>query len=474
MYSTRANVIRSLRFRLTAWNTALVCLVILLALAGVREGLRVALTNESVSVLREYAAELTFMVQQTYPDMPRLYDQMEGMDLSHEPHGLFLQLFDSRGNLLWSSSHTPKDLQLPPPRRQTELLSTAPQLRVLQQSVVMPDGDLLGTRVGMSLLTVNRDVARITQLSLIVAVVLLIAAPLGGYWLAGRATRPLSDIIVTARDLRPHDLTQRLPLRNTGDELDLLSQTINELLDRIGGYLSRHEDFVANAAHELRSPVTALQTSIEVALSTERSAEEYRELLYSVLADCQDLASLINQLLLLSEASRISAHGEISDLADAAHRSVDMFHGVAEEREVKIITHLEEACLVEARASHLRQLATNLIDNALKFTPAGGTVWVEVTADTQQRLTTLRVTDTGCGIPQQALARIFERFYQVDVSHDRSGQRRGTGLGLSICESIVQAYGGKIEILTPETGGTCVQIQLPLHIPTAAPPLSTA
>src|SRR5262249_25090465 len=154
---------------------------------------------------------------------------------------------------------------------------------------------------------VEEDISKLTQLMLIVGTILLIAAPLGGYWLAGRATQPLGEIIRTATNLHPSQLEERLPLRPTGDELDQLSATSNSLLDRIAAYLERNREFTANAAHDLRSPLAAIRSAVEVALNAPRSSQEYQDLLCDIVEQISDLSLLVNQLLLLAETDSADA-----------------------------------------------------------------------------------------------------------------------------------------------------------------------
>ena len=165
-------------------------------------------------------------------------------------------------------------------------------------------------RVGASLAIVEGDVATLSRLMVAAGVVILFVAPLSGYWLAGRATRPLAHIITTAARLRPSHMEERLPIRGTLDELDQLSATINRFLDLLGDYLERNREFVANAAHELRSPLAAVQSSVEVTLNSDRTVEEYQDLLAEIADQCGQLRVLVNQLLAAGRNRRPLAAGK--------------------------------------------------------------------------------------------------------------------------------------------------------------------
>lgn len=180
--------------------------------------------------------------------------------------------------------------------------------------------------------------ARVDQMVLIAAAGILLLAPLCGYWLASRAARTVGEIIQTASRLRPSHLDERLPVRGTGDELDQLAETVNGLLDRIAAYLQQRRDFVANSAHELRSPLAAIRSSVEVALSSGRSADEYEDLLVDILDQSGTLETLVNQLLLLSETEvdQLRKQGEQIAFDEIVSKSVEMFRGVAESKEVDL------------------------------------------------------------------------------------------------------------------------------------------
>jgi heavy metal sensor kinase len=313
---------------------------------------------------------------------------------------------------------------------------------------------------------VHTDVSRQGRLVLAAGVLILVVAPVVGYWLAGRATRPLAAMLRTAGRLRPDHLDERLPLHGTGDELDRLADTINGLLDRLAEHVARQREFTANAAHDLRSPLAALRTAIEVALDQERSPEEYRDLLGELAEDCQGLSVLVNQLLLLAEgdAGRLQPGSQVVRLDQLVTRSADMFRGVAESRGVELLTPVLAAAAVCGDATHLRQVIHNLIDNAIKYTPSGGKITVAVDAGglgLGLGQAVLRVEDTGTGITAEALPQVFDRFFRADRS--RSGG--GSGLGLSICQAIVTAHGGQIIVESSAGGGTCVTVTLPLAAP---------
>jgi signal transduction histidine kinase len=297
--------------------------------------------------------------------------------------------------------------------------------------------------------------------------------------LAGRTTRILADLIHTTDRLRPSELKERLPIRGTGDELDALARTINGLLDRIGDYLQQKHDFLANAAHELRTPLAAIRSSVEVAASGKPSEREFRELLDEVIEQCSALQSLVNQLLLLAEsdADRLLTSAEPVSLDELVGRAIDMFQGVAEFHGIELVANRLLPIAVIGNRHRLRQVLNNLLDNAIKFTaarsgdspPAGGQqpagtgrIDVRLVRDDQRQVAVLRVADNGIGIASESLPKVFDRFYRADRSRQREGGPGGSGLGLSICQAIVAAHHGTIGVTSEPGRGTTFTITLPL------------
>lgn len=451
---------RSLRFRLSVWNTAAVLLIVIVTLLGVREALRFALMTENDQVLVDDAHEVVLAVESFYPDLEGAYAEMQRKVAGHLDRQLFVRLLDADGKLVFQAGKPP-DLSdepwagLPP-------LMTIDGYRMASRAIMKPGVPSYTVQVGASLVTIQNDMFKLSRLMLAAGIVILFVAPVSGFFLAGRATRPLGRIITTAARLRPSRLKERLEIRGTGDELDKLSLTINHFLDMLRDYLERHREFVDNAAHELRSPLAAVQSAIEVTLNSDRSIEEYQEMLGEIADECGQLRLLVNQLLLLAETDGqrfpLIKHPVRLDLL--VERSADMFRGAAEERGVRFAASGGEPTTIAGDADRLRQVINNLIDNSLKFTPPGGHVLVTLRPDDDQQEVVLRVTDTGMGISEEDLPHIFERFFRGDKSRQRENFTSGSGLGLSICKSIVLAHGGKIEVESSTGKGAVFVVRL--------------
>lgn len=477
--------LRSLRFRLMLVNACVVLLASMATLFTLRAGMQFALLHELDQILSEDLSEVELALA-AVDDVrsSELREQLERKARGHVQHQWFVQLLpvaggrgsgftdgaadpipaDANG---WHSLNTPAFLSdLPRPLNSP---TTVEGFRIHTRTIGQGHGVPTQLRIGASLDLIRRDLALIDRIIGVALVLGLIMAPLGGYALAGVATRPLEQIIRTADRLRPEQFEERLPLRGRGDELDQLSMAFNRLLDRIASFLERNGDFLANAAHELRTPLAALRSTAEVALRSERSVTEYQELLGTIIDESETLELLVNQLLLLAEteasADAVVTHGELTDLGAIVEQACDMFAGVAESRSIELTWQTLPRIFVRGNRQHLRQVLNNLIDNAVKFTASGGRVGVRLDLGPAPHTARVVVSDTGIGIPAADQPRLFERFFRGERSHRRDLPTRGTGLGLSICEAVVKTHGGTIEVASEEGAGSSFAVTLPLGDP---------
>jgi len=495
-------VSRSLRFRLLLWNAGAVALTGLAILLAVRAGVRYTLLFELDQVLREDLREIELHLREGHLAWDQLTEELNHKAQGHDFHRWFVQFYDRAGQPTWASLNTPplpplaeealrqRAFSLSPADLVDPALEEDPALtgptsdtyRVSCLALSPPVGATAAVCVGCSQRYLVRDMATIDRLVFLVGLVVFLVSPLVGHLLTSRTIQPLARMIRTTARLRPGELAQRVPIRGTGDELDSLAQTINGLLDRIADYLQKEHDFLANAAHDLRTPLAAIQSSVEVALSGARSEEEYRELLGLVIEQCSALQTLVNQLLLLAEtdADRLRTDPEPVPLDQLAAQTAEMFAGVAEHFGVELVVGELPPVQVPGNRHHLRQVVSNLLDNAIKFTaarretpaaangaestarPPVGKVFLDLSVDAAAGEVRLRVRDTGIGIHPEDLPRIFDRFYRADKSRTRDGVAGGTGLGLSICRAVVEAHHGSIGVRSKLGQGTTVTVHLPL------------
>ena len=457
----------TLRVRLTLWNSAVVLLVTLAAFAAVAVGARAALYREADAVLRGEVRETAIAINDLSPDTDAVIAELRRKAAGHEERGWFTQLLTADGETLWRSASCPEKVAGFQPVRadEAEIVVQVGDYRYARRRILDAVGRVFHVRIGMSTKPLDQDISQLMRQLLPVGLGLVLLTPLAGYWLALRVTTPVAEILRTADLLKPTRLGDRLPVRGTNDELDRLARTINRLLDQVAEHVERQQQFVTDAAHELRGPLAAMQSSLEVAISRNRAVGDYRDTIADVLDESRHLSKLANDLLLLAETGGDEAVAvrDRVDLGNLLRQTVAMFAGAAEERAVRLSLDAgDDAAAVSADPSQLRRLIGNLLDNALRFTPATGSVAVTLRSDPASRGVEVTVADTGPGIEPGHLAHIFDRFYKVDTSRSHATAARGGGLGLAICRSIVERHGGRITVASRAGSGTTFTVRLPV------------
>lgn len=281
----------------------------------------------------------------------------------------------------------------------------------------------------------------------------------GGAWLARSALRPVQAMSRRARGITAEDLSQRLAVRGTGDELDHLAETLNGMLARLQEAFDDVRRFAADAAHELRTPLTALRGGIEVALRADRSPEAYRAVLASSLEEVDRVIRLAEGLLLLSRVRMgAPAPRQPVDLELLLLEVHDVGARLAAGRDVSVHLGHREALTVRGDRATLWRAVLNLVDNAVRYTPAGGRVELALERDGDHAVVAVR--DTGVGIDPLDVERIFEPFVRLDATQARADS--GAGLGLSIVRAVVLAHGGSLSVQSVPGAGSTFAIRLPL------------
>jgi heavy metal sensor kinase len=310
--------------------------------------------------------------------------------------------------------------------------------------------------------------------TLLVAVPLtLLLALAGGLFLASRALSPIDRVTRAAERFSGSDFSPRLNLPGPPDEVVRLAATFDRMLGRIEKAFLRERQFTADASHELRTPLALLMIRADLALQRPRNADDYRDALAQIRQDAMGMSRLLNDLLLLAraDAGREPLTLEPLALNDIVPDIVAGMLPLAEARGVQLNCLGKQSITVEADQTKLTQLVVNLMDNALKFTPAGGSI--SVVLRRRDPWAEIEVSDTGMGIPAQHRAHVFERFYRVDEARSRA--EGGTGLGLTICRWIAKAHGGDISIESREGEGSKFTVRLPAsHRKTANPGIELA
>jgi heavy metal sensor kinase len=289
--------------------------------------------------------------------------------------------------------------------------------------------------------------------------IILVLGSLGGWVLARRSLSPIGYIASKARSITSENLSERLKVRGTDDEMDDLIRTINEMIVRLEESFKRMAEFTADASHELKTPICALRGEAEVLLSKMRTAGEYQEGLAHFMEQFDHLNHMINDLILLSKFDTSQVELKIAPLRlDFLIKDLcNLFQILAEQKNIGLEMGTTEEVTMMGDKVRLQQLFTNLIDNAIKYTSKGS---VHVTVKKNENAAIVKISDTGIGISKEEQKDIFKRFYRVDKS--RSKETGGVGLGLSIVEWIAHAHKGRIEVYSKLNEGATFTVYLPI------------
>lgn len=458
---------RSIRFRLAAWYSTVLALS--LAIFGVFTWF--AVRETLFHAVDETLADRVEGVRRFMENQIGALSVEEIRDEFKEhsvlgPGGDVFQVCDARGVWLYRSASLENDavpIHLPatiPASGVVENRTVAgTSLRFLSRSVMV-----LGKSYTIQVAAPTHELVEgLTgfkwALILLVPVVLL-AATAGGWWMSRRALQPVDQVTATARSIGELNLSKRLPVPNTEDELQRLSETLNQMLERIEGAFRRMTQFTADASHELRTPVALIRTTSEVALRKHRSEPEYREALGEVHAESIRTSGLIDNLLTLAraDAGKETLVRTPVDLGSLILEVSGQAEKLARQNGIALVCPApEEIVTIDGDRGTLRRLFFILLDNAVKYTPSGGHIHVNIKSQLER--VTVEFRDSGVGISEQDLPHIFERFYRSDKS--RSRDSGGAGLGLSLAKWIVDAHGGLIEVESAPDSGSTFRVSLP-------------
>jgi heavy metal sensor kinase len=288
----------------------------------------------------------------------------------------------------------------------------------------------------------------------------------GGFVRVRRALEPVERITRKAEAITQHNLSERLPVVRSGDELERLSVSLNHMINRLEDAIHGSKQFVADASHELRTPLTVMRGELESLAQDAQLGRATRETLGSVLEEVERLAEIVESLFALSRLDAGEAHAEWLrfDLAELAATTAEQMSLLAEDKQVRVDCESTAGVTVEGDRARLKQVIVNLLDNAIKYTPRGGRVRLSVRRESGYAV--LDVADDGIGIPAEALPHVFKRFYRVDTS--RSREQGGAGLGLAIVKSICTAHGAIVEVASAPGRGSTFRVRQPLAAEAAA------
>lgn len=462
---------RSIRFRLTAWYAGLLLIVAVVFGAYTYTRLEAFLTEALVQILSSRAYKIAEPLVSHIPQTGENYVVSEvKARYSPEMNDRFIRITRGDSSILYVSgvpyngSFDPAEVPLhktPILERKTLRVTTQSGAKLLVTAYpVTTGGKHYLVEVGASEAGIDDVLARFITTLAIGLPMLVGVAIVGGYLLVKWALVPVQNIVGAAQEITLHHLDKRLPLVKTGDEIEKLSAALNQMISRLDRAFQMASRFTSDASHELRTPLTIIRGELETLLLDRNLPDDIAELLGSILEETERLSKIVEGLLALSRLDTGEAQLERVkvDLSELAATTADQMCLLAEEKGIRLSCDTTTRVKVEGDPAKLKQVLVNLLDNAIKYTPAQGAIHLSVA--TRDGSAFLNVSDTGPGIPEAALSRVFDRFYRADEV--RSREVEGTGLGLSIVRSVCAAHGGTITVENQKSGGCCFTVQLPL------------
>ena len=456
----------SIGVRLTLWYVAIFALGELVFGASMWLILRHNLYDLVDDGLESQVEDLkTFLGAQQKDAVPAKLREEIAATYGHEHAGDFLAVYDQSGEPIYRSAF----LQQYPIARWPDQL-TRPVFRTRRINgeyfrflfaKLNVDERVYTVEMGASADDAVETLQLFRSYVLVFALALLVVSTGVGSWMSRKALAPVDALVRTARNISGTSLNRRLQALKTGDELQRLTDTLNEMLDRIESAFQRISQFTADASHELRTPVSLIRTEAELALRRTRTESEYKESLRQILQEAERTTQLIEQLLELARAdsSRESLTLQSVNLTEVLRGVAASWQPVAAARAIRFATELcDLGVSVRGDQILLRRLADILLDNAFKYTPSPG--WVCLALEVRDDTAMITVRDSGMGIAQEEQEKIFKRFYRVDKA--RSREQGGAGLGLAIAEWIVLQHRGTISVESRLGEGATFRVKLPL------------
>ncbi len=467
----------SIRSKLTLWYVGLLGIILILfsvvlsyflsqrLYESIDNSLRVSATVVSRAALMKYN-------QNPFPGLDQFFEQFLGIGNLNK----FYRIYDGSGNVGPRSNNIDAS-QFPLTQHaytdalngeitfETFYLSDKQPIRVITMPVIRRGEMTNLVQVGTSLEAVHVTLRNLRIFLFTTVPIVLVVATVLGRFMARRALAPVKKITQTAQEIgEGANLSKRIPEPKVEDEIGQLAKTFNKMMNRLENSFAQVRQFSSDASHELRTPLTVLRGQNELILNKPRTPEEYQEVIFSNLEEISYMSKVLEDLFTISKSdeNQIQMDCKHIDLKQVIEEVCKHGQILADEKDIKIILAFLEPVLINGDMVRLRQMISNLLHNAIKYTQPGGEI--KISLENQKENAFLTVQDTGIGIPEEHVPLIFNRFYRVDKS--RSKEDGGSGLGLSICKHIIEAHKGKIEVESQPGVGTKFKIYFP-KIPTS-------
>jgi len=462
---------RSLRFRITALYAGLLAGALLIFGASVYLGLERYLYWDLQRALdadcRTIATQ--FLSQHPFKDANWLTDEIDE-DYSPEVNDRFIRVTQEGVGVLYVSrapkdgAFDPTEVQLPVQKEQNSSrkvkLEKGHHLLVDAMLYTSPDGSRFNVESGVPYHPIETVLHGLLVTFALYMPFIISLAVISGYWLMRRSLQPVDEITRRAEGITSSNLSERLPVIRSGDELERLSNSLNRMIQRLDEAFQHINRFSADASHELRTPLTILQLELEEIAQNQKLTSSLTDQIGSALEETERMSQIVGNLLAISrlDAGEVKMEKTELNLGELAASTADQMKLLAEEKGISFRSNVAAKVFVEGDRSRLQQVIVNLVANAINYTPEAGAVEVSVRGEGPRAI--LEVTDNGIGIPAQALPHVFERFYRADKARSRNSG--GAGLGLAIAKAICTAHGAEIKVWSQEGQGSRFQVVFPL------------
>lgn len=461
---------KSVRFRLTIWYSAAFFIAMAVVFTSfyfltersLYSHTDLAITTHSQKIVEIIPTEDTLM-NQSFINSSQVFAQQ----FSEMP-GMLLIISDPYGKVLYRSQDLgPNEAVL------TDLLEKSTSIikpTFVNRSVgatplrlgIFPakrDGQSVAiVLMGQPVDVIQKSLNTLTLTLLLVYFGLLIPTIGGGFLLARGALSPITETSAKLKKISSQNLDERVESSKTGDEIEELTDTFNHLLDRLSEAFNRERQFIGDVAHELKTPLSTIRSSTEIALTKDRSKDEYKRVLTGTLVDIDRLSNTLKNVLDLawSESDHSTIQQESFDLTELVDELKDLASKMGESKKIKINGIVEKNIQALGKREKIFRAILNILDNAVKFSPSDGKITLSLKKDGE--LATIKISDTGPGINAEDLPHIFERFYRGS----RTAKVLGSGLGLAIASSVISVHQGSINVDSELGKGTTVTINLPI------------
>ncbi|HEY6085449.1 MAG TPA: heavy metal sensor histidine kinase [Nitrospira sp.] len=460
-----------LRLRLTLWYGSVLALVLfifstvlyLITARNLRDSVDQSLEETAAAAVRSLE-ERGFLPLIDEEELMSQFPELARIDK-------FFQIFSPSGTITIRSPNV-KQHELPLSRQALEVAFSGrtifesakypkePPLRLISVPIIYRGNLLYIVQVGTSMESVEQTLNRLLLVLLVTIPIALAVSLAGGWFLSGRALRPVDAITLAAQRIAGGDLTQRLNVPASADEIGRLAGTFNDMIARLETSFRQIRQFSSDASHELRTPLTVMKGETELALRRPREAGDYTVVLESNLEEIDRMTRIVDELLFLSRVDMGEVKMErlpvnLESLLEDIYRQASL---LGQDQGIQVILGGMMPAVVQGDELRLRELFLNLVDNAVKYSRPGGSV--EMTMTIASGFAKVSIVDHGIGIASEDLSRIFDRFYRTDDA--RAHTKKGTGLGLAICAWIAESHNGRIEVQSEVHKGTTFTVTLPL------------